>query len=168
VALKERGETPFGEAGEGIFLRFTNADLRELQEIYGKDFINTALETANSWDLAWMENCLRRGLKGHTDLEATLKVIDEEVSVGFTMDRVLNGLFISYFGKTLEEHIQDIKKFMDEELASGTVPPGGKPDSIFSTISGSALSGLGSTPKSSGDSAPAKSASSRSKRRRKV
>lgn len=155
TAIKARGETPFSEAGDGVVLCFTNADLKRIQENpkYGKHFMPTLTDEMMSGaiDIEILEDLAQIGAKkDRKPLKLGPEVFDR-IIVADLAQKVLDGLYGAVHGKTFQEYIEATAKVFEEARERGAIPPQFRPDTITSMTSENAPTGQESALKSSGE-----------------
>lgn len=161
TAIKARGESPFDEAGDGIVLRFTNRDLKELatlEEIGGDNFMPylTNLTLEGNIPIALLETLARKGAKKDGVPAEIADEVFDKIVIADLAEKVFDALYMSVHGKKFGQYIEDAAKAMKDAQAEGRLPQQFRPDTTGSTISANAPSGPESELKSSGESAPAK------------
>lgn len=110
TAIKERGETPFEEAGEGVVLSFSNADLKKLQAECGKKVCVEAQERLNDHDMDLLDAMLKHGAKKDgKPFKVTVSDLDN-VPVSEVSIKVLDALYVSLHGETFQAHIERINE----------------------------------------------------------
>jgi hypothetical protein len=143
-AIKERGETPFGEVGDGVVLCFTNRDLKVVQADVGKDFLAVFTRDALSGelDVTLLEKIAFMGVKkdrAHHKLEDGAF---DNITIADLVAKVLDALYISVHGDNFKDYMNKTAKAFEEAAAAGNIPPNPNPDTTSSTISEKEVSGV--------------------------
>lgn len=137
TAIKARGETPFSEAGDGVVLCFTNANLKILQAKLGKQWMPIFSQdlVSGDIDLDLIEDLVKAGAKkDRKEFEVPQDVLDGMIIAELT-NRVLDALYVAVHGQTFKEYIDETAEAMKEAAAKGAIPPRPSPDTTSSTIS---------------------------------
>lgn len=129
VAIKERGETPFGEVGDGVILFFSNTDLKQLQADprLGRNFLAQLSATVLSEmvDIQLLEDIARKGAKKadrSTPAELGDDAFDKIILVDL-IEMVVDGLYQSVHGSNFQEYLDKSKKAIQEAADAGDIPP---------------------------------------------
>lgn len=139
TAVKERGEVAYPEAGDGIVLRFTNRDLKELQVEFDnkrwmQNFYNDMMQGDN--DLVMLEILARKAVKGK---DGKPKKLPEDAFDKLTVKqfglRVMDALTVSVHGQTFEEFMEEQARLIKEAAENGETPPAKTPDMTILTTS---------------------------------
>lgn len=143
-AIRERGETPFEEAGDGIVLCFTNSDLKQIQAKYGKGWVTSATDDLinGRMDFELLEMLVEKGAKkDRKPVTVDQKKLDA-MPVGDLCERLVDALHIAIHGRTFKQHVEHVMKLVEEATAKGEPPPSLlSPDMTTSTISEGSPSG---------------------------
>lgn len=108
MAIKERGETPFEQAGDGIVLCFSYADFKKLDGLYKVGWMNRLTQSllSGNFDFEQMETIFRVGAKRDGKPVPDLAV----PAMPFTEfgDRVMDALSMSMHGKTFKAFLEEV------------------------------------------------------------
>lgn len=145
-ALKARGETPFDEAGDGLVICFTNADLRVLQEKHGDKFYQDIVQKgyfSGTIDFALLEELLELGIKRDRKPVPPDEYRDgvDRLIVVDVMEKLLDSIFVSLFGQNVKDYLKTIADAIAEAEANGEPPSPQSPDTATSTNSEESVSG---------------------------
>lgn len=113
MALKNRGEVPFPQAGEGVFFRFTLADIAELESFYGSGVhIQTIQKNLSEGSAATALKCMAHGLKRRNAEGKYAKVAIEVDDIDFPLteafEPIMDGLCIATANMTFAEMMEQI------------------------------------------------------------
>lgn len=133
AAVGLRFETPFPAGGEGVSLKFSNANCAELQKRFGDKWFTGAFARWDNFDVDYLRTCVELG--GRKDGKFIRINFDElDAPLMQIAEQVVNALFISVHGVTFTEYLTDqAKKLDDAKIAGGledNAPPESKPDNI--------------------------------------
>jgi hypothetical protein len=104
-----RGQVAVPEAGDGVYLHFKAADLLAMQLQFGDDWMMTAHDRLNKFDMIFLMGCLKHG--GKKEGESFKIELDEvEGPIKDLVQKVLDCLFLSMHGKTHIEYMDDFYK----------------------------------------------------------
>lgn len=117
-----RGEKPFPELGEGVVLRFTNADCMALQQKFGANWFTGAPARTDGFDLDFLFFALEKGAKKDGKPYKVTPAMLEDLPLVVLAPVVLDALFLSVHGKTFAEFLGWVKKEAGE--ADKSPPPG--------------------------------------------
>lgn len=122
---KYRGEAPFPEAGDGVFLCFTMQDLAELEEIFGPEFFTVIEEAGIRNSAKTLMEVLKIAVKKRD--AATLRPVrafdqvnlDDlnagEWAIGSMAKPILNALAQSWLHKSYDELVEEAQKAQEEQ-----------------------------------------------------
>lgn len=145
TAVSERGEVDFKEAGDGVILRFTNRDLKELQaEFDDKRWMTAMIQDMMKGDndIVMLDKLARKGAKKDgKSFELPEEAFDKMTVLTFAK-KVMDGLMQSVHGKTFEEWLEGMMAKQREAEESGEeVPPIRAPSTTTSPTSEESHSG---------------------------
>lgn len=143
-AASLRGETPFPQAGEGVFLQFKTADKLALQHKFGDSWFVGAFERCDRYDMEFIVECLKVG--GKKDGKPFPIDPDTiEAPLADVSTTVLNALYMSTHGKTYPDYLMWLYEKIEAEKASGAAAEDPSPTSpeVSSSVSEQQPSGQG-------------------------
>lgn len=97
-----RGEIPFPQAGEGVTVRFTNADFVKIQEIFGEEAIVRSPAKIGWHDIRFIAECAKLGVRGQDKKPLPPEAYDH-VPIEELGGAILDGIYIALFGRRFEE-----------------------------------------------------------------
>lgn len=117
---KMRGEVEFSEAGDGVVLRLTNADLAGLQTVLGDEWFGKIFSASDKFDFKILTSILKVAPKKDN---AQFPVDPNTLSMPLVdiWKKIVDALFLAVHGVTFMEHLEKIAGKMSEE--QDKVPP---------------------------------------------
>lgn len=111
---KFRGVTSLEKAGEGLSIKFSLADLREMQAVHGKSVYDEIMVAMAELNTTMLEYLLSIGGRNGDDKKAlTLEDLGYAYSLADLCQIMLDAVMISLHGKTYAEWVQ----WVDEQTA---------------------------------------------------
>lgn len=154
IAIKERGETAFPAAGDGVVMRFLNTDLKRIQATRGVDFFSEAIAfflVESKIDFDMIDLYLEHGVKKDGK---PYKLTEDEVNsipVHDLAEIIIDALIRSMKGISAREYVdQTVQAFKDAAEKGEDLDPVMSPTSISSTASDGNVTGPESDQTTSG------------------
>lgn len=166
AAIKARGESPFPEAGDGVVLRFTNADMKCVEAELDEGWFAAAIEisvTGGRPSMATLDVLVKYGPKKDGVAYEIPEAILDDIPIDDLGMKLMDAVCVSYKGKSLKDFLQETFEQLRKNMEGGD-PSLLSPDTTSSTISDGSVSGQGSASKSSGPSRQQRRANSSRKR----
>ena len=104
TSIRVRGELPFPAAGEGVILRFTNADCDHLQKEFSDNWFADAVQRCNRFDTIYLRKCVEVGAKKEGK-HFIVKYDSIDCPLVEIAQSVLDALFLAMHGRTFEDHL---------------------------------------------------------------
>lgn len=141
TAIKERGETDFAEAGEGVYLRFRNSDLKKIEAVLGPQWFNEMVDSFVHGVVKWsiLELLLEHGVKKAAEPYAIPEEVLDEIVVVDIAEKCMDAACRSMRGMTAKEFVDEIMEAFKDR--SDIDPLSSSLDSTSSTISEGDASG---------------------------
>lgn len=142
-AIRERGETPFSIAGEGVVLCYFNSDLKLIQAKYGRSWFQNMVETfmRGDPDVEFILDMVAFGAKkDRKKIEVPEELLDK-IPIHDLGDVVFDAACISQKGMTAQEYISEVMQQISDVQAGNTLPNPPRPDTTSTTISAESASG---------------------------
>jgi hypothetical protein len=120
-AIRKRGEVDFPEAGEGVILRFTNADLARIEDQFEGDYYNDFVDQAVNGRMKASTIVLLVSYGAKKDGKP-YKVPDEildDMAINDVGDLILDALSVAKRGKTFRELMEDFQAKLAEKGEAG-------------------------------------------------
>ncbi|RWD00168.1 MAG: hypothetical protein EOS58_30780 [Mesorhizobium sp.] len=118
TSIRIRGEVPFPQAGEGVYLRFSNPDCDQLQGKFGENWFADAVPRLNRVDTLYLRNCLAfGGKKDGKPFRIDYDTLD--CPIGDMLDAVLDALFLAVHGRKFDDHLDYLANVKKLEVADG-------------------------------------------------
>ncbi|TJW14464.1 MAG: hypothetical protein E5W82_10840 [Mesorhizobium sp.] len=115
TSIRIRGEISFPQAGEGVFIRFTNTDCDNLQGKFGENWFADAVARLNRVDTTFLRECVAFG--GKKDGKPFRIKYDElDCPMVEILDAVLDALFLAVHGRKFEDHLDYIASVKNLEV----------------------------------------------------
>lgn len=152
TAVKERGETNFPEAGEGVVLRFRNSDLKLIEKREGDAFFNEFLDKClgGRVGIETLEFYVGHGAKKDGQPFKVSESALDDIPVHDLAELVLDALCVSVKGMKAKAYVEEAFKAF-QEGPQGPLPT--SPETISTNYENDA-SGPASDSTSSGTTAP--------------
>lgn len=115
TSTRMRSDIPFPQAGEGVYLRFTNVDCDHLQGKFGDNWFADIIPRLNRIDTTYLRECIAIG--GKKDGKPFRIKYDElDCTLIETIDVVLDGLFLAVHGRKFEDHLDYLASMKNLEV----------------------------------------------------
>lgn len=115
TSIRMRGDVPFPQAGEGVYLRFTNPDCDQLQGKFGDNWFADVVPRLNRIDTAYLRECIAFG--GKKDGKPFRIKYDElDCPMIEIIDTVLDALFLAVHGRKFEDHLDYLTSIKNLEV----------------------------------------------------
>lgn len=131
-AIKERGETAFPAAGDGVVIRFRNSDLKRLEAaLESPSFFADIIEATMTGkaSMKTLDKCLEHGIKKDGKPYKIPDEVLDDIPIHKVWDIIVDGLCISMRGMPFKEHMEKMAAAY-EEAKSNPSPPMESPASI--------------------------------------
>ncbi|CDX26643.1 hypothetical protein MPL3356_60478 [Mesorhizobium plurifarium] len=113
--VRLRGQVPFPDGGEGVYLRFTNPDLDNLQAKFGDNYFADCVPRLNRFDPKFMRECIAFG--GKKDGKPFRIAYDDlDCPQVVTANAILDALFLAMHGRTFEGHLDYLENVRKLEV----------------------------------------------------
>ncbi len=122
VAIKERGETAFQEAGDGVVLCFRNSDLKQLETELGEKFFSDIFENQMTMSFAAMELYLEKGVKKKGEPYVIPEKVIDKIPVMDVMEKIVDALCLSMRGKSMKDYIKELTDSFAAAVERGDPP----------------------------------------------
>ncbi|TIX28927.1 hypothetical protein [Mesorhizobium sp.] len=110
-----RADLPFPQAGEGVYIRFTNPDCDNLQGKFGPDWFADSVPRLNRFDTTYIRECVALG--GKKDGKPFRIKYDElDCAMIEIVDVILDGLFLAMHGRKFEDHLDYLASVKNLEV----------------------------------------------------
>lgn len=135
TAIKERGETAFTEAGDGVVFRFLNSDLKKIEKALGVGFFNKLADefVIGTMSFETLEVYMKNGVKKNGKPYTVPDKVLDNLPVALLWDKVFDAVVMSMRGETAQEYMDRLMKVLSEEPDDQPVPPNGPASSLTSS-----------------------------------
>lgn len=128
TAIKERGETAFTEAGDGVVFRFLNSDLKRIEKAIGVGFFNKLADefVVGSMSFETLDTYMKHGVKKDGEPYTVPDEVLDRIPVAAIWDKIFDAVVMSMRGETAKEYVDRLMKVLaDEEPEENLVPTNG-------------------------------------------
>lgn len=127
MADRLRMEVPFPVAGEGITLKLSNPDIRQLEGHFGKTWWKDIIEAFDRWDLDALQKCVTAAARKDGE-KVKVDVMTLEVPLVELFTPMTNALYVCVHGKTYSELLLDHMKATQEGRDEANPTNGSNPE----------------------------------------
>lgn len=121
TANKRRGEFPLPQAGPDAYLRFDLDALEKLEVEYGDDYFDAVISGFSKGSVKVIKKCLEVALVGGE--KGFLSKIPHELSLHDLKEPMINALFVSHYGRDLNEQQEHEAEMLAEQMEKAGTDP---------------------------------------------